>query len=57
MLMALATLVHGMPPVQSESDTHTLATQRKDEGRHVKQSNRQQLRMPHERQVAYVGRS
>jgi hypothetical protein len=24
MLMALATLVHAMPPVQSESDTHTL---------------------------------
>ncbi len=57
MLMALATLVHDMPPVQSESDTHTLATQRKYEERHVNQPSRLQLRTPHERQVACVGRS
>ena len=55
MLMALATLVHDMPPVQSESDTHTLATQRKDEGRHVKQSSRLQLRTQRRLQAPHVG--
>ena len=55
MLMALATLVHDMPPVQSESDTHTLAKQHKDEERHARQSNRLQLRTPPERHVSYAG--